>query len=337
MPIVMTYDDATIRYRLRLARTGVQVGTPEKEARKRTFWAALEQFEDLLDAAGTVGPASRPLPLFYALSQAGRAITAAHGSLPWQLQGHGLTMLRPSSPQHLLEKVIIPRPGSRDSFHRVAQTIGSNLLTGPVELGALWASLPYDLPETWAEKWPTPLPLEPLVRPTGRPTDEAAAEVRGFKFDQLTVDALREALEQYPSAQGWDLPEGDRPSDRLIGGRISEGWKVWLVWRANGTSIDDRLAKLAEVAPAYRRRGHHWLRPSVGAQKDYLKPLITWWLLLFGLSILARYEPAVWVEALSITESDIAADLEALLDDAMLAIPQLVLEALERQPFLVTQ
>jgi hypothetical protein len=97
------------------------------------------------------------------------------------------------------------------------------------------------------------------------------------------------------------------------------------------------LAKLAEVAPPYRRRGDYWLRPAVGAQKDYLKPLVTWWLLLFGLSILARYEPAVWVKTLSITESDIAADLEALLDDAMLAIPQLVLEALELQPFLVSQ
>jgi hypothetical protein len=108
------------------------------------------------------------------------------------------------------------------------------------------------------------------------------------------------------------------------------------VWRADGSSLEDRLAKLAEVAPEYRYRGHHWLRPAVGSQKDYLKPLCAWWVLLFGLSMVARYEPALWADALSINESDLAADLEALLDDAMLAIPQLVLEALKGEPFLVT-
>lgn len=58
----------------------------------RGFGAALEQFEQLLGAAEVSGPASAPLPLFYALSQAGRAIAAAR--LPdhqrWDFTGHGL-------------------------------------------------------------------------------------------------------------------------------------------------------------------------------------------------------------------------------------------------------
>jgi YaaC-like Protein len=55
--------------------------------------ASLEQFEELLDAARSVGPATRPLPLYYALSQAGRAIAAARRVHPWRLRFHGLTLL----------------------------------------------------------------------------------------------------------------------------------------------------------------------------------------------------------------------------------------------------
>jgi hypothetical protein len=242
----------------------------------------------------------------------------------------------PSSAKHLLERTIEPRPTANDSFRRVAQTIGSTILTGPVELGALWASLPYDLPKAWTHKWPTPLAFGRVLK-FPMVANQALADVTGFTVDQLTADAIREVLEHYPTAQGWYFPEGGQPA----GEPTSNGWKVRLAWTTSGTSIndqtaiDDQHAKLAEVAQEYRWRGRRWLRPAVGAHKDYLKPFSTWWLLLFGLSIVARYEPAEWAKALSINESDLAAPLESLLDEAMLAIPQLVLEALERQPFLV--
>jgi hypothetical protein len=42
--------------------------------RRRVYGAALAQFDELIAASAAVGPASRPLPLFYALSQAGRAV-----------------------------------------------------------------------------------------------------------------------------------------------------------------------------------------------------------------------------------------------------------------------
>lgn len=73
----------------RAAPRGLATATP---LRRRTYAAAMEQFEDLLRAAEQVGPAARPLPLFYALSQAGRAVTAAHADEPWQLRGHGLQL-----------------------------------------------------------------------------------------------------------------------------------------------------------------------------------------------------------------------------------------------------
>jgi hypothetical protein len=332
MAMVMTRDDATIRYRLREARATLKFRAPSSAVRRRTFLAALQQFEELLGAAAAVGPASRPLPLFYALSQGGRAITAAHALGVWELAGHGISMPPQSSSLPLLKKQSVPRPGKSDSFHHVAATIGSAPLTGPVEIGALWASLPFDLAKTRNQNWPEVLQLHPdpqsrFLSPT---TQELKADLIGVTFSRLRAGDVRRLLVNYPTTKGWYFPGGGNP----VGRKTEDGWQAQLAWTVNGTSAADRMARLTEIALAYRYQGHHWLRPAVGAQKDCVKPLVTWWALLYGLSIVARYEPAAWAKALSIDSSKVAAPLESLLDEAMLDIPQLVLEALEGQPFL---
>lgn len=70
---------------------------PPDPVRGDVFDAAVEQCEQLLRGAATPGYASRPLNLFYGLSQAGRAIAAAWSPPPfgpqnsWRLAGHGIT------------------------------------------------------------------------------------------------------------------------------------------------------------------------------------------------------------------------------------------------------
>jgi hypothetical protein len=49
---------------------------------------------------------------------------------------------------------------------------------------------------------------------------------------------------------------------------------------------------------------------------------------LFGLSLLARYKPALWVQALAVDRSDRAVPLEVVLDQAVEALPALVYSAL---------
>src|SRR5216684_8342414 len=63
--------------------------------RAGVYRAALQQFEELMRAAQSSGPASRPLPLFYALTQAGRAIVAVRGGPDHQ--GHGLRLGEPQT------------------------------------------------------------------------------------------------------------------------------------------------------------------------------------------------------------------------------------------------
>src|SRR5689334_1350150 len=64
----------------------------ESGLRRRVFNAALQQCEELFAAANAAGAATKSLPLFYALSQAGRAISAAHNvDDTWAINGHGIT------------------------------------------------------------------------------------------------------------------------------------------------------------------------------------------------------------------------------------------------------
>lgn len=80
--------------------------------RAGVFVSALEQAEQLMNAAADVGPAASPLLLFYAVSQAGRAIAAAHLDDPWRLSGHGLKLRATADPSGgLLRRVVKPDGG----------------------------------------------------------------------------------------------------------------------------------------------------------------------------------------------------------------------------------
>lgn len=122
---------------LRAAPTGSAAADP---ARRRTFSAALRQAEELADAAESAGYASKSLPLFYSLSQAGRAIAAAHLQAgPWKRRGHGLRVTTDvNSP---LNTSINPAFTNDDLFSGVAAAIGSPSLESSA-LGELWAANP---------------------------------------------------------------------------------------------------------------------------------------------------------------------------------------------------
>ncbi len=62
---------------------------------------------------------------------------------------------------------------------------------------------------------------------------------------------------------------------------------------------------------------------------------MTWWGLLYALSMVARYEPDAWVDLLDVDESELAVPLQDLLEDALEVVPHLVLDALQTTPFLL--
>ncbi|MBE1456954.1 hypothetical protein H4W79_001168 [Nocardiopsis terrae] len=102
-----------------------------------TYQFGLEQAEQLFRQAATASPAPRPLPLFYGLNQAGRAIAAATSTATdddWKLTGHGIRA-KNLSDQLPDVQISTEAPGTKGSFARLSQFLGSPVWgTTPVPL-----------------------------------------------------------------------------------------------------------------------------------------------------------------------------------------------------------
>jgi hypothetical protein len=94
---------------------------------------------------------------------------------------------------------------------------------------------------------------------------------------------------------------------------------------------EEAAAHVVSRVPVYQRTGEHWLIPVVGDGGDDLPPVLLWWVLLFGMSLLARYEPAAWRAALDLDRSPLADPLAELLDQALVIVPDLLFGALTRE------
>lgn len=144
----------------------------DDDERHLVYGAALAQFDELIAAATAAGPASRPLPLFYTLSQAGRAIAAAHAGNPWRLNGHGLSATELAVP--VLDVVVTRKTGkdtrSADSVTGVACATRSEVFAEGATIGELWCSLPEVAPLLPAVDKPRPRPLALVGEETHDPT-----------------------------------------------------------------------------------------------------------------------------------------------------------------------
>jgi hypothetical protein len=305
--------------------------------RRDTYAAALQQFDDLMAAATVIGPVSRPLPLYYAILQAGKAIAAAWTpGDDWRVGGHGLTEDDQAEWHDILHFRVKPCQSRRwgaGVFGAVAEKLGSARLVESVELGALWSGLPgANLPPSYGS-WPLALPFQPVYFDRGR--NGTIRAHRGYVYlpGQVNADdteSIRHLLAGYPDAAGARVEAGDviLPPPRVAeSGTLTASWGigVGLMW----------LQPSSELVPPYPharlRRDwpgeEHWLVPAVGTRPGRLSPLLLWWTLLFGLSLLARYQPADWRAALDFDRSACADRLVELLDEALLVIPDLLFDA----------
>jgi hypothetical protein len=288
----------------------------------RVYRAALEQFEQLMRAAGTAGPAARPLPLFYALSQAGRAVIAARGGADHRT--HGLTLDKP--PARLLDTIIRPTK-ERGQFQVVAEAVASAGFTEGIELGRLIASLPetgddIELKSDW------PRALAVWLLPTRIPVPDWTRVGIALGDDVATVADVDRVLKRYPIAR-------ERFGVQTVPGLPTLPREETPIGTAPVFVIKGPAAALDIPAPQYRVVGRHWIRPAIDGDSGAPSPLMTWWAVLFTLSMLARYHPVAWVEALDVDASSVATTLERVLRKAMDAVPQLVFEALLGYPVLL--
>lgn len=312
----------------------------ETAARQQTFAAAMAQFEEQMTAAKIVSPATRPLNLYYGLAQAGMAIAAAHASDPWSFSSHGLKLVDPRI--DLADMQV--RTEGNGAFQKVAAATGSASIMTPVSLGALWASLP-DLAESAvlpgrARPVPLILGLDAFNTDARQAKLYFAGEMPEDQNEWLK--RFGEILADYPGTDDWKIPaqaNSIRPPENE-GGR----WEVTVHWPGPGPNPFGSVPKAEieaffdRIAPEYRYRDDRFLRPSVeGSRKEPPSPLMSWWLLLFSFSILARYHPRRWMRLLNLDKPGCAVSLQYALEAALSALPHLVLEALDKEPLLLSK
>lgn len=318
-------------------------GYARDDARRATFAMALEQAEQLFSAAATIGPAARALPLFYGLSQAGRALVAAHiPGEPWKPRGHGIGEATGNGNANTVADVKVePRTGKAGAFGLVADAMASSSLPGPTRLGDLWPLLPdtqrFELPGSGTHRL-----LGVHVNSRRALGTSINAEISGLPADLGIERApdenpshpradwgqeeqrVRDFLRDYPSLSGYEFatgggqPIGLRPTGDGTA-QVDIHWPI----EPDDTTTPEKMAR--RVAASYA--GHTNVYPCLDASGRAIHPLIIWWATLFGLSVLARYEPETWGRAIDINASHEAVAIEHLLNAALDSVPELLYRA----------
>lgn len=313
-------------------------GRATTSARKGTFKAALEQAQQLFNAAAGVGPAARPLLLFYGLSQAGRAI-AACAPVPndkFQLHSHGIA----NGGEHGDLADVTVQDKSDGAFTQLAGMLDSRTLAQPVRLAELWATIPE------LEYWPLVSVDRPLVHVSwnhnliqGTPprvhalVSELPQALICSSEPAEREHAVREWLTAYPTLDGFDFSDPG-----VLGGH--GGPAAWSDQRGTiGCRLAWDLGHCATVAECENEitpwRGRslddvtRTVHSRLGSDDRQLHPLLRWWAVLYTLSMQARYVPHRWTAHVDVNGSPSAVPLEHLLDVALDAVPELVLATIE--------
>lgn len=315
--------------RTKRALPPVPGGDPDRVA---TFRAALEQAEQQLRAAARIDFDSRALNLFYGLSQAGRAVAAAAPSLSnseWRLLGHGLTVPMLDSASGDIRALELSTHGSeKTSFRRLSAVLSS----------------PQPKSVTVAELWPLlyettiHAPLATTLYPPLEVTYGDDWILSGAFVAQTATVALPQSLlavatekrptvteyvSRYPALAGFiPTPSGsnvDWPSPNMA---------FTLRWKrpddlGSGHVLDGMLV---------RYRGEQTLAyPTLEDDPTGLPvhPLMAWWMVLFAMSMLTRYQPVRWTEMIDVNWSEHATAIEYVLEAGVLAVPDLIDEAID--------
>ncbi|MGL4174760.1 MAG: YaaC family protein [Dermatophilaceae bacterium] len=276
--------------------------------------------EQQFAAAASVDVQSRPLNLFYGLSQAGRAVAASlvPADEPAQLSGHGiqcpgLAQIE-KDPVSGFSNLLIRADGKpTTSFRRLSELLGSAPLGEAIALGDLWAML-----------------VEPSLH---EPLDPGRHGVHLISARRHNHDMVKVTVE--------GLPEGFGPADfnkltqrypalarmefsQVSGSSVGQSG----VPTVAAELLDRSASEPAAIGTDYR--GAPVILPAISGGKSTMHPLMAWWAVLYALSILTRYHPQAWTALTNVDTSEHAVPVGYLLDVAQDAVPDLLWRTLRR-------
>ena len=341
---------------LRAQPPGAASANPD---RRSMFTAALEQAEQLFAAAASAGVMTKPLQLYYGLSQAGRAIAAVAPNVPdrqqgkpaepWKLFGHGIAI--PAMQQSVaacggkLGSLPVADNGL-GAFSQMACILGCDSLVDKkpdgtpaarVTVGQIWGTLPESVMFWLDGRVGFPMleiENEPFGMIPGTGWESAMLEPIPDRNKEAGIAGLKDFLGHYPDAGSWALPAevlGTDPEDMWSCGKIHSEFNVLrLLWpEAAPPSKPHHVLTGVEARVGARYFNTAYLFPALGDNARPLHPLLAWWAILYALSMVARYEPVAWTEMTAINTSSEAASIEHLLDTALIRLPRLVLDVID--------
>lgn len=315
----------------------------DHEHRRRTYVFALEQAEQMFRAAANVGLPTRPLLALYGLNQAGRSIAAAASKTKgcsndvWQLKGHGIHCADKSLYGPLPDIAIYSDGDERkSSFVKLSQLLDSPLPSKSfqVTLNGFWDCLPENRLVPLCEQGESRrTPLYAEYRDLfSEPHPLVHVPVVGFPSWVMNATDTQKILANYmasfPGLRGVQsvvqfqgIPAFTSHDDGW--GEINMNWELP---KGLSGSYAERLAYLQTMTRPYD--GALCFFPELGNSGRSAHPLMTWWAVLFTLSILARYQPAEWAQHIDVDHSRYAVPLENLLKRAIDVVPRLIAEAI---------
>lgn len=310
------------------------------------FTSALEQAEQLFGAAASVGVATKPLLVFYGLSQAGRAVAAVHAVDAWRLSGHGIKAGRQAGTgQQLAELTVDPEAGG--SFGRLVNVLESSTVPAHTRLGNLWPLLSetarHPLPGSADDRalsvradhtgWATGIPgvtVDEIPVRFAEIGESEPSDASGLGADYSSqADALDRYLSRYPTLSNRQpFTAGGQPIGLQRAGDETCSVSFRLPHEAlTKYPSPDALG----AAVGVRSRGRWRVYPSLDNEDRPVHPMLVWWAVLFRLSMLARYEPEEWETMTNVNTSTDAVPIEHLLGAAISAVPELLFHVLAGQ------
>jgi hypothetical protein len=144
---------------------------------------------------------------------------------------------------------------------------------------------------------------------------------------QGALGLVSDFLAKYPGLAGWQpIGPAEMPIFIYYPGTELRNVALKLPKPSPGTAT----AQLIASRTTARYRSRNLLYPAVDSSGLPVHPLMIWWAVLFTLSRLARYQPREWDLLINIARHPCAAAIEYLLQEALLALPELSLDSLER-------
>lgn len=306
----------------RSARSGI---------RRQTYVASLRQAEEFWLAASAASTLVSPILRYYALMQAGQAVAACStlDNSSWQARGgHGLTLSVPDirADQRLdLDEVLVKAAGNGMAAQAVAGALDTPLLAEPAPLSALIGALK-DQPLFLRSSDQIRLPLTVSVQTEGSRADSSIVTLlisdgltesflKTISTEGVAQAEVRQELAHYPSLR--KLPEWQTATVERDWMNEGPGWlrlrfahDQWRPWSELDPYFDEwTTARLGG------RQENAYVYPSVGANDQAQHPLMTWYLVMYASSMLARYYGAAWRRLLDKDESIEAALLEHFIQE----------------------